>query len=262
MNKSLPTTGTSDFRKIFIWGTPLDFSLSPFFQENAGAVNDLQIIYSIFRGGSDNFKNILCEKNCVGANITIPNKIKAVKLCDELTETAQICGAVNTVFKKDGKLVGDNTDGEGLFLWLTKNNIPQNNLDILGNGGTARSIALALSKNGYYVRIFGRKEKGWEKNFGTFYPIDKWKEEYLTVSTLPFTKKGKNIIDISYQFGNISENAAGMLACQGWLAFKKWFNSETSLETFIDITFRHRVAQSNTFLITSLCRKNEIQQIS
>ena len=257
MNKFLPTTGTSDFRKILIWGTPLDFSLSPFFQENAGAVNNLQIIYSIFRGSSDDFKDIL--NKCIGANITVPNKIKAVELCDELTETAKISGSVNTIFKRRGKFVGDNTDGEGLFLWLNEKKIlKDSSLDILGNGGTARSVAHAFSKRGYPVRIFGREEKGWEKSFGNFFHIDTWKDEVITINTLPFLKERKNVIDISYRFGKISEDAAGMLACQGWLAFKEWFDTDIPLDYFIDITFKHRAAQLNTFLITSLCKKNEI----
>jgi len=253
VNKFSHSTGISNpFRRIFIWGSPLDFSLSPFFQEHASILDNQKIIYSIFRGKLKDFKTILNDELCLGANITVSNKIKAIDLCNELTETARICGSINTVFKKDGKLIGDNTDGDGLLFWLNKNNILKNNVDILGNGGTSRSVAYALYKNGVYPRIFGREEKGWEKEFGTFHHIENWKDEVLTINTLPFIRKGKNIVDISYQFGNISKDAAGMLACQGWLAFKRWFDSDITLKKFIDITFTHAQAQTNSFLINNL----------
>jgi len=253
VNKFSHTTGISNkFFKIFIWGHPLSFSLSPFFQEHAGIFEEKNVLYSIFRGSCENFREILLDKQCLGANVTVPNKVKALNLCDDLTETAKICGSVNTIFKKNERIIGDNTDGEGLFLWLTRNNFHENNIDILGNGGTARSVAHAFSKNGYSVRIFGREEKGWEKKFGSFYDIDCWQDTATTVNTLPFLKKGKNVIDISYQFGKISDDAAGMLACQGWLAFQRWFDSEISLKKFIEITFTHAQAQSNSFFIKQL----------
>ncbi len=259
MNKFSHTTGTCKRpQRLFIWGYPLEFSLSPFFQEHASFLNSERIVYSIFRGDLEEFRKMLCDDCCIGANITVSNKVKAIELCDELTETAKISGSVNTVFKKDGKLVGDNTDGEGLYLWLTENvNTKGKTLEILGNGGTARSVASVFNRNGYRVKIFGREEKGWEKNFGTFSGIDDWKDEILTVNTLPFLKEGKNVINISYHFGKISENAAGMLACQGWLAFKRWFNTDITLEQFIKITFLQKTAVENTALIKRLCT-NEI----
>lgn len=254
MNKFSHTTGISNkFFKTFIWGNPLCFSLSPFFQEQAGMLEEKKMLFSIFRGNSKNFRNILLDKHCVGANVTMPNKVKALNVCDKLTETAKSCGSVNTIFKKDGKLIGDNTDGEGLFLWLkTAKKLKGSTINILGNGGTARSVARTFCKNGYTVAIFGRKEKGWESNFGRFYNIDEWQDTVLTVNTLPFLKKGSNIIVISYQFGEISDDAAGMLACQGWLAFQKWFDTGISLKKFIKITFTHARAQSNSFFIKHL----------
>jgi len=254
VNKFSHTTGISNkIYKIFIWGHPLYFSLSPFFQEHACIFEEKKTLYSIFRGNPKDFRKILLDKHCLGANVTVPNKVKSLNICDELTETAKICGSVNTIFKKDGKIIGDNTDGEGLFLWLKNSKKLQGlTINILGNGGTARSVAQTFSKNKYSVLIYGREEKGWEKKFGSFYNIDNWQDTVATVNTLPFHKKSANVIDISYQFGKISDDAAGMLACQGWLAFQRWFDSEISLKKFIEITFTHAQAQSNSFFIKHL----------
>ncbi|MEK5778305.1 shikimate dehydrogenase, partial [Acinetobacter nosocomialis] len=54
------------------------------------------------------------DQNGVGMNVTVPFKEQAFALCDQLTERAKIAKAVNTLWKKDGQLFGDNTDGQGL----------------------------------------------------------------------------------------------------------------------------------------------------
>ena len=50
-----------------------------------------------------------------GFNLTMPNKNKIVELLDELSPTAQLIGAVNTVRNDNGKLKGFNTDGYGFY---------------------------------------------------------------------------------------------------------------------------------------------------
>ena len=61
---------------------------------------------------------------------------------DELSPTAQLVGAINTIVNKDGKLYGDSTDGTG-FMWSLKEkkvDVFQNKMTILGTGGAALSI--------------------------------------------------------------------------------------------------------------------------
>ena len=126
---------------ICIWGNPLDFSLSPFFQEHCSILAGSRILYKIFRGSAFEFSELLKSERCIGANITIPHKIEALELCSELTEKAKKAGSVNTIFKANGKITGDNTDGTGLVKWLKIKGEPLENCAILGNGGSARSIA-------------------------------------------------------------------------------------------------------------------------
>ena len=243
---------------IYIWGTPLDFSLSPFFQEHCAILAGNRILYKIFRGSAEEFRRLLKSEKCVGANVTIPHKIKAAELCGELTEKAQKAGSVNTIFKIDGKIIGDNTDGAGLIKWLK---IKGQNLErcaILGNGGSARSIAAALSEENCRITIFGRTEKGWEKNFGSFHNLSEWKDDVLTISTLPFEVKGKNIITIGYSSGKASIDSQMMLAFQGWLGAQRWFENTLPAEKFAEIVKLHAKAQSNQQLILNLAAKNEI----
>lgn len=53
--------------------------------------------------------------NFTGINITMPHKGEVLQYLDEISESARIMGAVNTVYWKDGKLTGENTDGKGFL---------------------------------------------------------------------------------------------------------------------------------------------------
>ena len=243
---------------IYIWGYPLDFSLSPFFQEHCAILSGRRILYKIFRGEKDEFLHLLKSGRCIGANVTIPHKIEAAGLCGELTEKAQKAGSVNTIFKTDGRIIGDNTDGTGLMKWLKIKGADLEKCAVLGNGGSARSIAAALSEEKCEITIFGRTEKGWEKNFGSFRNLSEWKDDFLTISTLPFAVEGKNVITIGYSSGKASIDSQMMLAFQGWLGAKRWFGETLPAEEFAKIVKLHAKAQSNQQLILNLAAKNEI----
>ena len=243
---------------ICIWGFPLDFSLSPFFQEHCAILAGNRILYKIFRGSAEEFAELLKSERCIGANVTIPHKIKAVELCDELTEKAEKAGSVNTIFKTDGRIIGDNTDGEGLLKWLKIKGVDLKTCAILGNGGSARSIAAALSEEKSGITIFGRTEKGWERDFGVFRNLTEWKDEFLTISTLPFEVKGKNVVTIGYSSGKASIDSQMMLAFQGWLGAQRWFEDTLPASDFSKIVKLHAKAQSNQELILNLANKNEI----
>lgn len=198
---------------------------------------------------------LLKSERCIGANVTIPHKIEAAELCDELTEKARKAGSVNTIFKENGKICGDNTDGAGLVKWLKIKGEPLENCAILGNGGSARSIAAALSEEKCEITVFGRTEKGWENNFGGFKNLSEWENDVFTISTLPFEVKGKSLINIGYSSGNISIDATMMLAFQGWLGAQRWFGKTVSEETFARVTLLHAKAQSNQTFILNLAAK-------
>ena len=249
---------STDTKIIYIWGYPLDFSLSPFFQEHCAVLSGNRILYKIFRGEKDEFRQLLKSERCIGANVTIPHKTDALSLCDELTETAKNAGSVNTLFKSGDKIAGDSTDGAGLVKWLRIKGSNLEKCSILGNGGSARAIAAALFAEKCKIDIFGRSEKGWEKDFGDFHWLSEWKKSPLTVNTLPFEVEDENAINIGYSSGNISIDAAMMLAFQGWLGAKRWFGETLSAEKFAEITSLHAKAQSNTRLILNLSNRNEI----
>ena len=90
-----------------------------------------------------------------GANVTIPHKLAAHALCDELGEAARAIGAVNTLtFEADGRIAGDNTDAGGLMDALGGER-PGRAL-VLGAGGAARAAVWALREAGSEVVIWNR----------------------------------------------------------------------------------------------------------
>lgn len=96
----------------------------------------------------------------VGTNVTIPHKERVAELVDELTEEARLIGAVNTVTVKDGRLVGDNTDGRGFLKSLLEAGFDPKGKKavLLGAGGAARAVAFCLARAGVMVQISNRTE--------------------------------------------------------------------------------------------------------
>ena len=89
------------------------------------------------------------------ANVTIPHKVAARTLADELSPEAEAIGAVNTLtLEPDGRIRGDNTDGLGLLDALGEP-MPATAL-VLGAGGAARAAAWALREAGSAVAIWNR----------------------------------------------------------------------------------------------------------
>src|SRR5690606_12023903 len=86
-----------------------------------------------------------------GANVTLPFKHAAFRLCRVTTQRAKTAGAVNTLWQIDGELHGDNTDGIGLVRDMTVNlgwQLQGKSVLILGAGGAVRGIIDPLAEAG------------------------------------------------------------------------------------------------------------------
>ncbi len=94
----------------------------------------------------------------LGANVTIPHKRAALRLMDRLTDVARAVGAVNTVVPTRAGLEGDNTDVAGFLAALAElGPSPRGSTAVvLGAGGAARAVVVALSRAGARVRLYNR----------------------------------------------------------------------------------------------------------
>jgi len=147
-------------------GFPLEHSLSPKLHAAALKAAGLEGDYRLYPVSPD--KPELLEElvgrlrngTLRGLNVTIPYKQAIIPLLDELTPSAKEIGAVNTVFVKSRRLVGDNTDAPGFLAdiakFLTGSN-PKKNALILGAGGAARAIVYALLSDKWNVTLSVRR---------------------------------------------------------------------------------------------------------
>ncbi len=84
-----------------------------------------------------------------GFHLSLPHKVAALDLVDEVADSARLIGAVNCVVIRDGRLVGENTDGQGFIGSLRTVADPRGlRVLVLGAGGAARAVAVELGLAG------------------------------------------------------------------------------------------------------------------
>ena len=101
-----------------------------------------------------------------GINCTIPHKIAVMQYLDEITQSAKLIGAVNTIVNDNGRLFGENTDGKGFMISLSSNGVDVNGKKVVvfGAGGAARAICVELGLAGASeITIVNRKQ---DRNLG------------------------------------------------------------------------------------------------
>lgn len=142
-------------RLAFLLGHPVGHSLSPVMHQAAFAAAGLNAVYLPWAAAPDRLaaavQGLRAMENLLGANVTVPHKEAIVRLLDGLTAEAEAVGAVNTLLPRDGKLLGDNTDGVGFLAALREDlGCEARGLTaaILGAGGAARAVAMSLARAG------------------------------------------------------------------------------------------------------------------
>ena len=141
----------SAFIKAGVIGHPIKHSKSPIIHNYWIEKGRMNGSYEAIDIAPENLKSDiqrLVEEGYAGFNVTIPHKEAVLELCDEVDGNAEICGAVNTVVIKDGKLIGHNTDSFG-FLTNIKTAYPDFDFEegpavVIGAGGAARAIVSGL----------------------------------------------------------------------------------------------------------------------
>ncbi len=140
-------------KRVFLLGYPLAYSISPAMHNAAFRAINLDWQYELLETATQGLPNAIArlkEADCAGANVTIPHKQSVLQFLDDVSATARAIGAVNTIIHREGKLIGDNTDGIGFIASLRESHINPRNarVVILGAGGAARAVAFALAEAG------------------------------------------------------------------------------------------------------------------
>lgn len=147
-----------------VFGDPVDGNPTGVMEEAAYAACGLNYRYLTLKVTKDDFDDAMKAIRALhmkGMNLTMPHKINVIPYLDELSEAAGIIGAVNTIIVKDGKLLGENTDGKG-FVQALKNkevSLDGKKIVILGAGGAAKAIAVECALAGAsFVTIMNRTQ--------------------------------------------------------------------------------------------------------
>lgn len=141
-------------QRLGIIGYPIGHSISPIFQQAALDHLGIDATYEkweVTPEGVGDFVNGLRAPDSLGINITVPHKQAVIPFLDEVDEWATAAGAVNTIVNRDGHLSGHNTDGPGFLRALlveTGYDPKGTRALVLGAGGAARGILLALARGG------------------------------------------------------------------------------------------------------------------
>ena len=137
-------------------GDPVEHSLSPRLHGHWLKTMGLPGHYVPLRVGVDDLEEVIRsmpKMGFVGCNVTIPHKEAVLKIADVVTDRAALIGAANTlIFRKDGKILADNTDGYGFIQNLRQGapgwNPKAGHAVVFGAGGAARAILASLIEVG------------------------------------------------------------------------------------------------------------------
>ena len=246
-------------KKYLVIGNPIKHSLSPKLHNYWIKQNNLNAVYDKKHLDESEIERIIAEvKNSKinGINVTVPFKKSVIPFLDQLTLLADKTQSVNTIFKKDNQVVGDNTDIGGFEYALKHINYDVKNrrVFILGAGGVVPSIILALKRLGA-SKIFlsnrtKKKAENLKKNHSYLKVIDWGQSPDFDIIinatilglknkdqiTLDHSKLASNKLfyDVIYnpsetnfllkgkELGNQIENGKMMFIYQAQLSFKIW----------------------------------------
>lgn len=134
-------------------GQPIAHSRSPFIHAEFARQTGQRLTYDAIAAPLDGFADTVRAFRAEGGrglNVTVPFKLQAFELADECSERARLAGAANTLlFRADGRVYADNTDGVGLVTELRRllgdaRPLAGQRIALLGAGGAARGVLLPL----------------------------------------------------------------------------------------------------------------------
>lgn len=239
-------------------GHDISYSKSPLIHRYMGKKLAIDMTYDLFEIEEDELPELIDDLRhgiFQGFNVTIPYKETVIQYLDQLTPQAKMIHAVNTIYMKDGLVIGDNTDYAGFAGLLEANHIDvkSKNVYILGTGGAAKAVYHVLNDLGAHVTVVTRnkadKDQAYRRvieyrdikpNFVDIYiqatPIGTYPNVNVSVLTKAEVE-GKIVVDLVYnpletQIMKDSKKGIGgmgMLIIQALKSEEIWFNQKIEL---------------------------------
>ena len=245
-------------KKFLVIGNPIDHTLSPKLHNYWIKKNNIDAIYEKQKLEEGDLKNLIFqvkEKKIHGINVTVPFKKDIIPFLDQLSLEAKSTQSVNTIYLKDEKAIGHNTDIDGFELAIKnlKINLIDKTILMLGAGGVVPSLIFALNKMKVSkIIVSNRTQKKTEnlKNLFRGIEVVDWGvvpniDMIINATSLGLNKddkfdldfselKNKFFYDVIYnpketnflkegkKLGNTGENGKMMFIYQAQAAFKIW----------------------------------------
>ena len=165
-------------KKFLVIGNPIEHSLSPLLHNFWLKKYGIDAIYErqlVEKKDVEKIINDIRDSKIQGINVTVPFKKVVIPFLDQLSDTAKETQSVNTIFKKQNELVGDNTDVYGFTeaIKLTNFNLTNKKALILGAGGVVPSIILSLKNMGASEITLSNRTKKKSRWFKKKFPLFK-----------------------------------------------------------------------------------------
>ncbi len=256
-------------KKYLVIGNPIEHSLSPKLHNYWIKKYKINAIYEKKKLDQNDVEKIIREvkdEKISGINVTVPFKKKVIPYLDQLTKQAKKTQSVNTIYLKNNKTVGHNTDIEGFeeSIRYAKFDVKGKNIMILGAGGVVSSIIFALKSMGALsITISNRtqdKAENLKKIFESIKTID-WGNVPSVDMIINATSIGLNVEDrinldfskiqnkffydviynpsetnflnIGKKFNNKTLNGKMMFIYQAFHSFKIWHNLSPKIDNEI-----------------------------
>ncbi len=177
--------------KCGLLGRKLGHSYSPQIHSYLGSYS-----YELFEKEPEELEDFLRNGDFDGLNVTIPYKKTVIPYLDELSPIAKKLGAVNTIVRRDGKLIGHNTDYFG-FRTMVNSSVLEfagKKALVLGSGGASNTAVAVLEELGAKVVVISRSG---ENNYQN---LDRHADAAVIVNTTPvgmYPNNGVSPVDLS-----------------------------------------------------------------
>ena len=244
--------------KCGLLGRKLGHSYSPQIHASLGDYS-----YDLFEKEPEEIEDFLKHGDFTGINVTVPYKKDVIPHLDELSPIAKRLGAVNTIVRRNGKLIGHNTDYFGFLTMVKASNLTVSGKKVLvlGSGGASNTVVAVLKELAAQVVVISRTG---ENNYGNLQlheeaaaivnttPVGMYPNTGLSPVDLDHFPKLEGVLDVIYNpartqllldaenRGLVSMNGLLMLVAQAKEA-SEWF-METVIEDQI-IAVIHRKLQ-------------------
>ena len=178
--------------KCGLLGRHLGHSYSPQIHASLGDYS-----YDLFEKEPEEIEDFLKHGDFTGINVTVPYKKDVIPHLDELSPIAKRLGAVNTIVRRNGKLIGHNTDYFGFLTMVKASNLTVSGKKVLvlGSGGASNTVVAVLQELGAQVVVISRTG---ENNYGN---LQLHKEAAVIVNTTPvgmYPNTGLSPVDLDH----------------------------------------------------------------